>query len=168
VRTATILCVAVLASANLAAADEIAGDRDKAAIEALEKTYNDGFNTRNVDKIMSCYARGTNLFVFDVTPPRAYPSWEAYRKDWQELFAAFPGPIRNVISDQTIHVVGTIGYGHNIQTGELSGKDGTKLNIVVRTTDVYRKTNGKWLIVEEHNSVPVDLGTMKADPLSKP
>jgi ketosteroid isomerase-like protein len=80
----------------------------------------------------------------------------------------FPGPIRNVISDQTIHVVGTIGYGHNIQTGELSGKDGTKLNIVVRTTDIYRKTNGKWLIVEEHNSVPVDLGTMKADPLSKP
>jgi hypothetical protein len=54
------------------------GDRDKAAIEGLEKTYNDGFNTRNVDKIMSCYARGTNLFVYDVVPPRAYPSWEAF------------------------------------------------------------------------------------------
>jgi hypothetical protein len=28
--------------------------------------------------------------------------------------------------------------------------------------------NGKWLIVEEHNSVPVDLHTMKPDLLSKP
>ena len=167
-RTSTILCIAVLAAANLAAADETAGDPDKVAIEALEKTYNDGFNTRNVDKIMSCYARGTNLFVYDVVPPRAYPSWEAFKKDWQELFAAFPGPTKNVISDQTIHVVGTIGYGHNIQTGEFTRKDGTKLNVVVRTTDIYRKTNGKWLIVEEHNSMPVDLETLKADPLSKP
>jgi ketosteroid isomerase-like protein len=167
-RTATILCVAVLASANLAAAGAAAGDPDKAAIEALEKTYNDGFNTRNVDKIMSCYARGTNLFVYDVGPPRAYPSWEAYKKDWEELFAAFPGPVKNVISDQTITVVGTVGYGHNIQTGEITRKDGTKLPVVVRTTDIWRKTNGNWLIVEEHNSMPVDFGTMKADPLSKP
>lgn len=166
-RTSALLCMAVLVSANLAAADETAVDRDKAAIEALEKTYNDGFNTRNVDKIMSCYARG-NLFVYDVVPPRAYPSWEAFKKDWQELFAAFPSPTKNVISDQTIHVVGTIAYGHNIQTGEFTRKDGTKLNVVVRTTDVYRKTNGKWLIVEEHNSMPVDIETMKADPLSKP
>jgi ketosteroid isomerase-like protein len=167
-RTATIICIVVLASANLTAAEESAGDRDKAAIEALEKTYNDGFNTRNVEKIMSCYARGTNLFVYDVTPPRAYPSWEAYRKDWEELFAAFPGPVKNVISDQTINVVGTVGYGHNVQTGEFTRKDGTKLRVVVRTTDVWRKANDKWLIVEEHNSMPVDFDTMKADPLSKP
>src|ERR1700732_3033461 len=117
---------------------------------------------------MSCYSRGTNLFVYDVTPPRAYPSWEAYRKDWQELFAAFPGPVKNVISDQTIHVVGTVGYGHNIQTGEFTRKDGTKLKVVVRTTDIWRKTNGKWLIVEEHNSMPVDFETLKPDLLSKP
>jgi hypothetical protein len=42
------------------------------------------------------------------------------------------------------------------------------MTIVARTTDVYRKMNGKWFIVEEHNSVPVDLETMKPDLLSKP
>ncbi len=41
------------------------------------------------------------------------------------------------------------------------------MTIVARTTDVYRKMNGKWFIVEEHNSVPVDLETMKPDLLSK-
>jgi ketosteroid isomerase-like protein len=121
-----------------------------------------------VDKIMSVYAPGKRLFVFDVTPPREYSSWGAYKKDWEELFAAMPGPVKNTISEQTIHVVGSLAYGHNIQTGELTRKDGAKMAIVARTTDVYRKMNGKWLIVEEHNSVPVDLESMKPDLLSKP
>jgi hypothetical protein len=60
------------------------------------------------------------------------PSWEAFKKNCEELFAGFPGPR------------------------------------VARTTDVYRKMQGKRFIVAEHNSVPVDLQTMKPDILSKP
>jgi ketosteroid isomerase-like protein len=101
-------------------------------------------------------------------PPREYKGSDAYRKDFEGLFAAFTGPIKNSISDQTIHVFGSLAYGHNIQSGEFTGKDGAKVKIVVRTTDIYRKTDGKWLIVEEHNSLPVDIDTMKADMLSKP
>jgi ketosteroid isomerase-like protein len=37
-----------------------------------------------------------------------------------------------------------------------------------RVTDVLRKAKGKWLIVHEHVSVPVDLATGKADLASKP
>jgi uncharacterized protein (TIGR02246 family) len=144
-----------------------ASDVDVAQIRALEQRYNDGFNAKNVEQVMSCYARD-NLFVFDVVPPREYASWDAYKRDWQELFATYPGPVKNVISEQTITAVGPIGYGHNIETGDFTRKDGTKLEYVVRTTDIYRKVKGKWLIAEEHNSIPVDLDTMKPDPLSKP
>jgi len=35
-------------------------------------------------------------------------------------------------------------------------------------TDIYRKINGKWLIIHEHISVPVDLTTNKADLAAKP
>jgi ketosteroid isomerase-like protein len=167
-RTVTAFCAAILASASAVAADSPAANPDKAAIQSLEATFNEGLNSRDVDKIMSVYARGKQLFVFDVVPPREYSSWEAYKKDWEELFAALPGSVKNTISEQTIHVVGSIAYGHNIQTGEFTRRDGTKMVIVARTTDVYRKTNSKWLIVEEHNSVPVDLQTMKPDLLSKP
>jgi ketosteroid isomerase-like protein len=167
-RTLTALCVAVLAGAQAAAADEPATNPDKAAIQTLENTYNEGFNSKDVDKVMSVYATGKQLFVFDVVPPREYTSWEAYKKDFEGLFSAFPGPMKNTISEQTIHVAGSLAYGHNIQTGEFIGKDGTKVKVVVRTTDIYRKMNGKWLIVEEHNSVPVDLESMKPDLVSKP
>jgi len=167
-RILTALGVAILASANAMAADQAAANADKAAIQALEDTYNEGFNSKDVDKVMSVYAPGKQLFVFDVVPPREYTSWEPYKKDFEGLFSAFPGPMKNTISERTIHVVGSLAYGHNIQTGEFAGKDGTKMNIVVRTTDIYRKMNGKWLIVEEHNSLPVALDTMKPDLLSKP
>ena len=167
-RILTALGVAILASANAMAADQAAAITDRAAIQALEDTFNEGLNSKDVDKVMSVYAPGKQLFVFDVVPPREYTSWDAYKKDFEGLFAAFPGPMKNTISEQTIHVVGSLAYGHNIQSGEFVGKDGTKVNVVVRTTDIYRKMNGKWLIVEEHNSVPVDLVTLKPDPLSKP
>jgi uncharacterized protein (TIGR02246 family) len=167
-RSLTVLGIAILASASAAAADRPAADADKAAIQALEDTYNEGFNSKDVDKVMSVYAPGKQLFVFDVVPPREYRGWEAYKKDFEGLFSSFPGPMKNTISEQTIHVVGSIAYGHNIQTGEFVGKDGSTVKLIVRTTDIYRKMNGKWLIVEEHNSVLVDMDTMKAELLSKP
>ena len=167
-RTLTALCLATLAATNAVAADRPAANADKAAIQALEDTYNEGFNSKDVDKVMSVYVPGKQLFVFDVVPPREYRGWEAYKKDFEGLFSAYPGPMKHTLSEQTVHVVGSLAYGHNIQTGEFTGKDGKKVNFVVRTTDIYRKMNGKWLIVEEHNSVPVDLDTMKPDPLSKP
>ena len=167
-RILTALVVAILASANAMAADQAAAKTDKAAIQALEDTYNEGVNSKDVGKVMSVYAPGKELFVFDVVPPREYRGWEAYKKDFEELFAAFPGPVTNAISEQTIHVVGALAYGHNIQSGEFTGKDGTKVKLNVRTTDIYRKINGQWLIVEEHNSVPVALDTLKPDLLSKP
>jgi ketosteroid isomerase-like protein len=167
-RAVAALFTSMLVSVSAIAADSPAANPDKAAIQALEDTYNEGVNSKNIDKIMSVYAPGKELFVFDVVPPREYTSSEAYRKDWEGLFTAFPGAVKNVISEQTIHVVGSVAYGHNIQTGEFTRKDGTKMTVVARATDVYRKMKGKWVIVEEHNSVPVDLETMKPDLYAKP
>jgi uncharacterized protein (TIGR02246 family) len=163
-----ILALATAGSTAAMAADRAAVDADKAAIQALEDTYNEGFNSKDVDKVMSAYLPGKELFVFDVIPPLEYRGSDAYRKDFQELFAMFPGPIKNIITEQTIHVAGSLAYGHNIQTAEFTGKDGRKVKMVVRATDIYRKVHGKWLIVEEHNSVPVNLGAMTPDNRSEP
>ena len=52
----------------------------------------------------------------------------------------------------------------------LTGSDtkGQPIDLTVRVTDVYRKIKGKWLVVHEHVSVPVDLNTGKPDMSSKP
>lgn len=139
---------------------------DKAAIEALYKNFNDAFNKKDANAIMAFYA--PDIFVFDVIPPRQYVGWDAYKKDWQDVFTAMPGPIQNNISDLQITIVGSVAYTHYIENGTMTDKDGKALHMAVRATDVLRKANGKWLIVQEHNSFPVDLETGQADPLSKP
>jgi ketosteroid isomerase-like protein len=141
---------------------------DKAEIEALITAYSDAFNSRNIDGIMSCYAPGKGLFVFDAVPPREYPSWDAYKRDWETLLSTYRGPTKVTVSDLEITVVGTVAYGHDIQSSTFTRKDGTSLNAVVRVTDVFRKIRGKWVIVQEHASFPVDLETAKADLLATP
>jgi uncharacterized protein (TIGR02246 family) len=154
-------------SAPAAAVAKSAGPTDRAQIQALERGLNAGVNAKDAKKVMSYYAT-QGLFVFDVTPPRQHVGWADYKNDWDALFAAYPGPISNEISDLSITVAGDVAYGHSIQDGHFTAGDGTKTEVVVRVTDVYRKIAGKWLIVQEHVSVPVDLATMKADNLSKP
>ena len=51
---------------------------------------------------------------------------------------------------------------------KLQGSDGKPLDLTLRVTDVFKKTNGKWLVIHEHVSWPVDLATGKADMSSKP
>ena len=65
-------------------------------------------------------------------------------------------------------IVGPVAYGHNVHTSHFTAKDGSHTTVVIRVTDVYRKIKGKWLIVQEHVSFPVDLATGKADLLSNP
>src|SRR5579875_2659280 len=142
--------------------------KDKAAIEAAVERYRKAFEAKDVNAVMENYAPGAQLFVFDAIPPRDYPSWDAYRKDWEGLFAAFPGPLHYRISDMHITVVGPVAYSHRIETGHFTQADGASREYVVRVTDVYRKMHGKWLVVQEHVSFPVDLMTGKADLLSRP
>ncbi len=59
--------------------------------------------------------------------------------------------------------------GFSIATDEsFTDKQGKKLDLTVRVTDVYKKAQGRWSIVHEHVSVPVDLDSGKPDLSSKP
>jgi ketosteroid isomerase-like protein len=108
---------------------------------------------------------GNGLFVYDATPPREYVGWAAYKKDFEDFFkVGFPGPIKFSIADLSITADGNMAYSHSTQTIDAPGNAIPKM--VVRVTDVYRKTDGKWLIVHEHVSVPVDVATGKGDLLS--
>jgi ketosteroid isomerase-like protein len=173
-RLITLLWGAVLTGSVLAAypapvhaADTVAA-RDKAAIEALEARFAAAFNAKDVDAIMRVYEPGPGLFVFDVTPPRQHVGWADYRADWEDTLKATPGPIQFSISDLSVTVVGPVAYGHSIQRVRFTRANGSKARLVVRVSDVYRKIRGRWLIVQEHVSVPVDIDNGKADLLSRP
>ena len=126
------------------------------------------FKAKDVDAIMKVYAPGQALFVFDVVPPRQYVGAEAYRKDWQTFLDSFNGPITVELTDLDVGADRNLAYGHSIQRVTGTDKQGKKLDLTVRVTDVYQKIRGGWYIVHEHVSVPVDLDAGKPDLSSKP
>ena len=117
---------------------------------------------------MDCYVPDDSLFAYDANPPRQYVGFAAYKKDWVGFLGAFPGPISVDMSDLKITSDGKLGFSHSIIHFVGTNKDGKKVDLTLRITDGYRKVKGKWLINEEHTSVPVDFDTGKADFTSKP
>jgi uncharacterized protein (TIGR02246 family) len=162
---ALALALMATGSSGLAAR---ASSSDNAAITALYEQFGVAFAHKDLTGIMSFYVPGDSLFVFDVGPPREHRGWNDYREDWRKLFAGFKDNPTFKIIEFGMTIDGDVAYTHSVQrvSANMGGK--TRTTVVVRVTDVLRKINGKWLIVEEHVSIPVDLNTMKPDPLSMP
>jgi ketosteroid isomerase-like protein len=141
---------------------------DEQAIRALYARYSVDAEARNLDAIMSYYAPGKTLVAFDAYPPRRYVGVAAYRKSYAGFFVAYPGPLTSKVSDLHVSAAGSFAYAFGVDRWVATAKNGQKQTAVFRFTDVLRKTGGKWLIVHEHLSFPVDPVTGRADFLSKP
>jgi len=157
----------LIALLGLAAARQAsAASADEAAIKALEERLAKAVNAKDLDGVMACYISDESLFVFDLIPPRQYVGAKAYRENWKG-FLTGPGTIRVEISDLSVTVAGDTAYAHLIHhfNGIVNDKP---LDLTDRVTDIYRKLNGQWVIVQEHISIPVDLETGRGDLTSKP
>jgi len=136
---------------------------DEAQIRALENRFADAFKAKDVDRFMLNYEHSSNLAFFDVVPRREYLGWEAYKRDWQGFFDSI-GPVALFeVRDLTVSVDGNVAYSYSFQHYTATTKAGASRNVTVRVTDVYRKSVGKWRIVQEHVSVPVDPQSGKGD-----
>jgi len=167
-RIANLLAVAICASVAVLSLCPAAKADAQSDIRALENQFIAAFKAKDVDAIMKVYVPDQSLFVFDVVPPRQYVGAAAYRKDWQDFLGSLDGPITVELSDFAVVSDHNLAYGHSIQRVAGTDKQGKKLDLTVRVTDVYKKIKGQWLVIHEHVSVPVDLDTGKPDLASKP
>jgi uncharacterized protein (TIGR02246 family) len=153
----TLACVSLLwmPRARTAANDE-------AEIRQLLDRWAKAFRARNLNGITSIYEPGQALVAYDIVPPLQYTGFEAYKKDYQEFLDQFQGPIDVEYPNVRIIASNTVGFSHGLErmTGTL--KNGQKFDAWIRFTEGYRKTNGHWLAIHDHISVPVDLDTGKA------
>ena len=135
---------------------------DKAEIQQLLDRWAKAFRARDLNGIMSIYEPGETLVAFDVVPPLQYVGFETYKKDYQEFLDQFQGAIDVEYPNVSIIAGDTIAFSRGLErmTGTL--KNGQKFDAWVRFTECYRKTNGHWLAIHDHISVPVDLESGKA------
>jgi len=136
------------------------------AIRTLYSQYSKAVAAKDVDGLMAFYA--PDVVAFDAFPPREYIGSAAYRKDFEGFFAAYPGPVQSTISDLTVKVAGPVAYSFGVDRWIVTDAQNKTTAMTLRFTDVLTMKSGKWHIVHEHNSFPVDPTTGAADFESKP
>jgi ketosteroid isomerase-like protein len=129
---------------------------DTAKIKALEERLIDGMKAKDVKQIMSCYS--DDVFAYDVVPPREYVGAAAFQKPWQGFLDMFKGPINAEVNDLVIDSDVKIAYSRSVQRVSETTNEGKPFDATFRITDVYRESHGKWVIVQEHISVPPQAG----------
>ena len=144
----------------------VAKDNPREQIENLEKGLIDAGNNVDVAKIMTFYDPSDELLVFDIVPPREYRGAAAWRKHIEDLAPDFNG--KTELIDLKVNADGNLAFASSIQHFTGKAKDGTPIDLTTRVTDCLQKKQGKWVIVHQHISAPIDLATGKADLQSKP
>lgn len=128
---------------------------DEQQIRALQVRLAAAVTARDLNGVMKEYAPGNELFVFDSDLPRQHIGWESFKKDWGN-FVDSAESAKYDIQDLGITVVGNAAFSHHLaHIAWTSKKDGSHHEQLMSMTDAYRKTDGKWLIVLEHFSLPV-------------
>ena len=79
-------------------------------------------------------------------------------KPWHGFLDMFKGPINAEVNDLVINSDGKIAYSRSVQRVSGTTNEGKPFDETFRVTDVYRKSHGKRVIVQEHISVPPNAG----------
>jgi len=135
---------------------------DDQAVRALLQQLVAAYESRDVPTIMAFYVPDESLIAFDMTPPLRFVGAKAFSQGYQDFYAAFPGPVTVETRQMNITTTGALAYAHGIDTWTVTDPIGKQVSFTVRETYVLRKLAGKWLIIHEHASVPVDFNTGKA------
>jgi ketosteroid isomerase-like protein len=129
----------------------------KAAGPAPDKAYLqkiwDGWSTLNPDNVVQYYATGPHAF-FDIVPLK-YGSFEEYQKGVKAVLSGYKSAKFNVNDDAVLHLNGDLLWATATVTDQMTTTAGKVEMGNLRWTVVFENENGKWLIVHEHVSAPL-------------
>jgi ketosteroid isomerase-like protein len=118
----------------------------------LQKVW-DGWATLDPANVAQYYATGPHTF-FDIAPLK-YNSWEEYQNGSKALVSTFQSAKFTVNDDAAFHAEAGLVWATATVKEEMTEKSG-KVNMGnFRYTVIWENQDGKWLIVHEHVSAPI-------------
>ena len=118
----------------------------------LQKIW-DGWSTLDPANVAKFYATGPHTF-FDIAPLK-YNSWDEYEKGVKGVLAGYKSAKFTVNDDAEIHPHGDLVWATATVKEEMTNKAGKVDMGNFRWTVVFENEDGKWLIVHEHVSAPL-------------
>jgi ketosteroid isomerase-like protein len=118
----------------------------------LQKIW-DGWSTLDPSNVAKYYATGPHFF-FDIAPLK-YNSWDEYEKGVKVVLAGYKSAKCTVNDDAAVHPNGDLVWATATIAEQMTTKAGKVEMGNFRWTVIFENQDGKWLIVHEHVSEPL-------------
>ena len=136
-------------------------NKEESRLSELTNSWVAALRAKDVDALMSHYE--PDVLLYDLAPPLRYRGADAYRKNWEEWFASFQGPVGYEIHNLSVSVGNDIAFSTSINRISGARTTGEQTDVWVRATVCYRKRDNQWWVAHEHISVPFYMdGSFKA------
>ncbi|MFZ0417850.1 MAG: nuclear transport factor 2 family protein [Candidatus Sulfotelmatobacter sp.] len=153
---AVSLCLLALSFSSFAKAPKPAAKKTPAG-PAPDRAYMqkiwDGWSTLDPANVAKYYASGPHTF-FDIAPLK-YAGWDEYQNGVKAELSGYKSAKFAVNDDLDIHPHGDLLWATATIKEEMTSKAGKIEMGNFRWTVVFENQDGKWLIVHEHVSEPI-------------
>jgi ketosteroid isomerase-like protein len=153
---AVSICLFALTLSSIAAPSKPASKKSSATVAPdkafLQKIW-DGWSTLDPANVAKFYADGPHTF-FDIAPLK-YGSWDEYEKGVKGEFTGYKSAKFTLNDDASIHPHGDLVWATATVKEEMTTKAGKVEMGNFRWTVVFENQDGKWMIVHEHVSEPL-------------
>jgi ketosteroid isomerase-like protein len=144
-----LLALAASAQTKKSAKKAAAGPTPDAAL--MQKIW-DGWATLDPSNTAKYYASGPHVF-FDLAPLK-YNSWDEYEKGVRNVLAGYKSA-KFTVDSPDVHPQGDLVWATAIIKEEMTQKSGKVDMGNFRWTVIWGNEDGKWLIIHEHVSAPL-------------
>lgn len=103
-----------------------------------------------------------DVVTYDVLPPLNSRGSKPVLDHLDEWFASYDGPIDYTIRDLSVTAEGDLGFASFLYHVGGTLTSGGVVDMWVRATLCFRRLDGRWRIVHDHESVPFDPTTGQA------
>lgn len=132
---------------------------DEAAIRESIERFAKSFRAKDADGCMAIFS--PNIVSFDIIPPLQTVGADAFVTHWHEFFASYEGALDVEFPDVSVVTGDDVAFSYCLHRIAGTLKTGRKTDFWLRWTAGWRKTGGRWLVVHEQVSVPLDFATGK-------
>jgi ketosteroid isomerase-like protein len=146
---AVSMCAVAQTKPHAARKSEIGPPPDKAYLQSIW----DGWSTLNPANVEKFYASGPNTF-FDIEPLK-YSSFDEYEKGVKAVVSGYKSAKFTLNDDMALHPHGDLVWATATVADQMITTAGKVEMGNFRWTVIFENIGGKWLIVHEHVSAPI-------------
>ena len=110
------------------------------------------YAARDVDRVMDLYENSDTVSVFDPGPPDEYRGYDAVTQTIGNFILGAETMELTYQGDRAV-ASGDLGTAWSLVRIKTKLKNGVDVDIICRQTNVWRRADGVWKVIHEHNSV---------------